>query len=403
MNALNTRPKPLDRVRQLEELGPRRLTGTPLEKAVQEKLGAELETLGFNLSWRPFRFGQHLYLALMLTFGLGVLGTVVAQWSLAAALALHAFAAVSYTLESLRLVGPLRGLLLPQISSQNLVATLPAKGPFKKRVVLMAHADAAFTGLIFHPALIRLATKEPPKPFLWFKKQLGLATLTVAALALLDALALGQFWGAPLWLYWALTLPAFITFAANVDVVARNTVVPGACDNLSGCSSSVELAHRFAGRLPEGVELVVVFTGAEEAGTGGAIRLAEQLDKSGEWKKDETTIVVVDTLSNGTLRYVEEGELWRVPVPPRIKADLDAVSAEGPLTVPQFIIPTGATDALPFQLRGWNAAGLTCIDEHIGAPREYHYPTDTWANIDEAQLNASLDFIERLLKRLTAG
>ena len=58
----------------------------------------------------------------------------------------------------------------------------------------------------------------------------------------------------------------------------------------------------------------LVGPGAEEAGTGGAIRLAEQLDQSGEWKKDETTIVVVDTLSNGTLRYVEEGELWRVPL-----------------------------------------------------------------------------------------
>lgn len=400
MNALNTRPTPLDRVRQLEALAPRRLTGTPQEKAVQEKLGAELEPLGFTLSWRPFRFGQHLYFALMLTFGLAVLGTAVAYWSLAAALTLHVFAAVSYTLESLRMVGPLRGLLLPQVSSQNLLATLPAQGAFKKRVVLMAHSDAAYTGLVFHPTLIRLATREPPKPFLWFKKQLGLATLTVALLALLDALALAQLWVAPSWLYLALTLPAFITFAANVDVVVRDTVVPGACDNLSGCSGSVELAHRFAGKLPEGVELVVVFSGAEEAGTGGAIRLAEQLEKSGEWKKDETTIVVIDTLSNGTLRYVEEGELWRVPVPPRIKADLDAVSAEGPLQVPQFIIPTGATDALAFQLRGWNAAGLTCVDETIGAPREYHYPTDTWTNLDEAQLSASLDFIERLLKRL---
>jgi len=401
MNALNTRPKPLDRVRQLEELGPRRLTGTPLEKAVQEKLGAELQTLGFELSWRPFRFGQHLYFALMLTFGLAVLGTVVSYWSLGAALVLHAFAAVSYTLESLRRVGPLRGML-PQISSQNLIATLPAKGAFKKRVVLMAHSDAAFTGLIFHPTLIRLATKEPPKPFLWFKKQLGLATLTVALLAVLDFLAFDAFWSAPLWLYYALTIPAFITFAANVDVVARNTVVPGACDNLSGCSGSVELAHRFAGKVPEGVELVVVFSGAEEAGTGGSIRLAEQLEKSGEWKKDQTTIVVVDTLSNGTLRYVEEGELWRVPVPPRIKADIEAVSAEGPLKVPQFIIPTGATDALAFQLRGWNAAGLTCVDEYIGAPRQYHYPTDTWSNIDEAQFEASLDFTERLLRRLMA-
>lgn len=401
MNALNTRVRPIDRIRQLEELGPRRLTGTPLEKAAQEKLGAELATLGFTLDWRPFRFTQSIYFGLMVHFGLAVLGTALGfRWPLAGAL-LHGFVAVSYTLESTR-----RGLwlrsLIPSIDSQNLVCTLPAKAPLRKRLVLLAHVDAAFTGVVFTPALIKVATKEPPKGLGWFKKQLGLAVATVSASAVLFGLAAANVWAAPWWLLAALGIPAFLTFALNVDVVARNTVVPGAADNLSGCAACMELAHRFVGKLPDDVELVIVFTGAEEAGTGGALRLSQQLEKSGEWKKDQTVVLGLDTLSNGTLRYLEEGELWPVPVPTKLEALLHETNAEGGQQATKYVIPTGATDVLPFLARGWQAVSLTCIDPTIGAPRHYHHPTDTWSNVDEAQLGASIDYAERFIRRLSA-
>ena len=48
MDGSASRLKPLERLRMIEELGPKRLTGTPLEKQAQEKLGAELEALGFQ-------------------------------------------------------------------------------------------------------------------------------------------------------------------------------------------------------------------------------------------------------------------------------------------------------------------------------------------------------------------
>ncbi len=391
---------PLERVRMLEEMGPRRLTGSALEKAVQTKLGEELEALGFSLQWRPFTFPQHLYFGLLVTFGLALAGTYFYFYQPAVGLALHALCAISYTSESLRRVSLVRSLL-PKAKSQNLVATRAARAPLRKRVVLLAHSDAAFTGFLFHPKMIWLATRPPPPGLPWLRKQLGLAVLTVTVLAVLDGLALGGVWHAPALLVGLLSIPSVIIVALNLDVVLRNRVVPGACDNLSGCSTCVELAERMKDTLPDDVELNIVITGCEEAGTGGAIRLAEEAQALG-WSKDNTTVLGLDTLSNGTLRYVEEGELWRIPVPAGIKADIDAVSDAGPLKVPLFIIPTGATDALPFVVRGWNAASLTCVDEHIGAPREYHYPTDTWANIDETQLGASIDFAHRLLKRLTA-
>lgn len=401
MNALNARTRPLERIRQLESLGPRRLTGTPLEKTAQETLGAELAKLGFTLDWRPYRFTQNLYAGLMAHFGLAVLGTVLGfSWPIVGAV-LHAFVAISYTLESTR-----RGLwlrsLFPSIDSQNLVCTLPAKTTPRKRIVLLAHVDAAFTGKVFTPALIKVATKEPPKGLGWFKKQLGLATATVAVLAVLFTLAALEVWRAPWWLLGALTIPAFLTFAFNVDVVLRNQVVPGAADNLSGCAGCVELAHRLTGKLPDDVELVIVFTGSEEAGTGGALRLAQQLEASGAWKKEQTVVLGLDTLSNGTLRYLEEGELWPVAVPAGLEAAIAATNAEGGEQATKYVVPTGATDALPFLVRGWQSVSLTCIDPEIGAPRHYHHPTDTWSNVDEKQLGASIDYAERLIRRLAA-
>ncbi len=44
---------------------------------------------------------------------------------------------------------------------------------------------------------------------------------------------------------------------------------------------------------------------------------------------------------------------------------------------------------------------LTCIDPVIGAPRHYHRPSDSWRNMDVAQLEASIDFAERLIVRLS--
>lgn len=397
-----SRPSPIERIRTLEELGPRRLTGTATERAAQEHLGKELAGLGYHLEWRSYRWSQSLYAVLMFHFGLAALATGIgfpAPWLGAA---LHALVAVSYTLESTR-----RGLVLralfPNITSQNLLATLPARGERKKRLVLVAHADAAYTGLVFTPGLIKVATKQPPPGLGWFKKQLGLATATVAVLAIVELIAATGVWSAPGWLRGLLTIPAMLTFLFNVDVVLRNRVVPGACDNLSGCSASVELAHRLQGRLPDDVEFVIVISGSEEAGTGGALRLAEQMMKTKEWTPQDTTVLGLDTLSNGTLRMLDEGELWPVPIPAHLEAAVLAENQARPELAPvtKYVIPTGATDVLPFLVRGFPAMSLTCIDPVIGAPRHYHRPSDSWRNMDVAQLEASIDFAERLIVRLS--
>jgi hypothetical protein len=111
-------------------------------------------------------------------------------------------------------------------------------------------------------------------------------------------------------------------------------------------------------------------------------------EKSGQWKKDETFIIGLDTLCAGTLRYLEEGEMWAIAVPPKLLAALEATNAESELKATKYVIPSGASDSLPFLVRGWDTVCLSCIDPVIGAPRNYHSPSDTWKNIDERELES---------------
>ena len=281
--------------------------------------------------------------------------------------------------------------LFPFRDSQNLVARYPARAEqLRHRLVFVAHIDAAYTGIIFHPTMIKLATAPPPiKALSFMRKSMLVGTLSVFLLAVLDVavLLLGPHTG-------LLTIPSFLTMAMNAQVVLTNTIVPGANDNLSGCWSALELARRLREDCPDDVELVFVATGCEEAGTGGAWALSEQMQ--GVWEKEKTTILGIDSLTNGTLHYFIEGELLTQPPPERL---VQAMKEHAPQVAP-FEIPSGATDALPFLVRGFDAISFGCVDTDIGAPRNYHWPTDDVAHLDEAQLLVSLEHVEAVARAL---
>jgi hypothetical protein len=91
-----------------------------------------------------------------------------------------------------------------------------------------------------------------------------------------------------------------------------------------------------------------------------------------------------------------------MPVPSGLEAAIQATNEQQPTAKPvtKHVIPIGASDALPFLVRGWQAVTLTCINPALGAPRHYHQVTDTWSNLDVMKLHASIDFAERLTRRL---
>lgn len=378
----------------LASLAPTRLTGTPEERAVQDAIAERLKPHGFEATVQPFRFSRHIYGSLAMHFGLALGFLAVGLYVPWLGAAGHLVVASSFYSEAVRRRHLLR-LLWPRVATQNLILAKPAREPLRRRVVLVAHVDSAYTGLMFHPAVLRQIAKPPPRALFFLRKQLLLPFVCVLVLMGLEAA--NPLFAPPLWLLGVLAVPIGVVFFFNADVVLRNRVVPGAADNLSGCAAQIVVGEQTS--IPRDVELVLVFTGAEEAGTGGAAHLARTCG----WDRAITDVVILDTLSNGTLHLLEEGEIFAVPMPEELAACArSAARSVGEPEPRPYPVPAGATDALPFLVEGFRAIALTCIDPEQHAPRNYHHPDDTADRVDPVQLEASTRIAQAMVRELTA-
>jgi hypothetical protein len=376
---------------------PRRQACSASERRAQQIVAAEFERLDLATEWREFRFSRDLYSVLALHFGVGTLGSLVARRAPLAGLALHLLAGGSYWADSTHR-GQLLRRLRPAGRSQNLLATIAATAPIELRVVVAAHVDAALTGLMFRPEVVR-RLHETPTPRWAAALDRPLAAVTHSQLLLAGLDAVQWLAGRPLrgtgWLRLALSLPGLLGLLLTTEIVHRDEVVPGASDDLSGVAAAVMLAQRLRGRLPPSVEMVFAITGAEEAGLGGARALAA----SGRWDPACTVVLGLDTLSGGELKYFEEGEIAPVPVPPWLEALVEKCAAAEPrfATIERFTVPVGHTDVFAFRRRGFDGLCLGAVDPSLGAPRNYHLPSDGPAELDPGELGLAIDFAEQLL------
>lgn len=388
-----------DFVRTICDAAPRRMATSEDERRAHGMIQAEMERIGLSTEVHEFTWHRSLYANLALHFGLGTIGSIVAPWAPALGLALHATSALSYALDSSRQAFLLRRLF-PFQGSQNVLGYVRAKSGPRRRVVFLAHADAAFTGLLFQPEFVKRLGAKPGSPLF---KSLRIATGALAGLAVLDAVQLATGKSKALTAARAvLSLPPFLAAALNVDVVVRNQIVPGAADDLSGVAGLVLLARRLQGKIPDDVEVVFVATGCEESGLGGAQSLAR--DMRGRWDTDNTVIIGMDSLANGDLCYYEEGEVFPVPLAPWLRETIESVTSSTPhlADVAPFEIPVGGTDAIPFAVAGYPAVTLGCVDRKMGLPRHYHVPTDTPDNMEAEQIPRGLDLAERLFHAVCA-
>ncbi len=403
---METKPRPssdveeaLALIRQLVEQCPRRLPTTASEKKAQEIVADKLVRLGLEIRWQPFAFSRSLYANLALHFLLGALGTAVAALSAWAGLFLHLIAAVSYLADGERFY--LLRRVLGFAPSQNLIAVAPAKKQPQRRLVLIGHADAAFTGYIFRPELARRVARRPLPGILG--RPLALAVLALLALAgidLLQLIAVNLSW--KFWLLAAgLTVLPLIAGLFSLEVVLRDEAVPGANDNLSGAAALPALAGRLVPAKPDDLELVFVLAGCEEASMGGSDALARVASR--EWDPRRTAVLAIDTIGRGELRYLEfEGELIKRYVPGWLAGVLESSASSDPrfAGLRPMQPPVGGTDAQPFLVRGFPAAGITCIEPELGTSLHYHLPDDRPEYLIPEQLARSLDFVESVCRAL---
>ena len=270
---------------------------------------------------------------------------------------------------------------LPHRPTWNVVAE--AGDPDAKRtVVFVSHHDAAHSGLVFHPAIPRLALQRAPR----------LHAMTDQS----PQIVYGLFLGPLLLALWGLTglrrlrgMGTFFTVgasAAMADIGVRD-VVPGANDNLSSVAALVALAHALRVRPVEGVRVILLSTGAEEGFMEGMQAFGRR--HFGELPRETTEFVCLECVGSPTLCVVEgEGMLRMRYYDERSREALAAAGAAAGIELRRGLRTGAATDGLISMRAGYRTCTLGGVDE-TKFPANYHWPTDTpdnlrWESIEGA-------------------
>jgi hypothetical protein len=280
-----------------------------------------------------------------------------------------------------------RRAVLPHRSTWNVIAEAGERSA-ERTVVLIAHHDAAHTGLVFHPALPRLTAERLPERH---DRSVPVLYGVFLGPALLAA-------GAALGVRPPLTLAALVgsgAAAAMADIGAR-PVVPGANDNLSAVAVVFAVAHALAERPVEGVRVLLLSTGSEESFMEGMHGFARR--HFATLPRDRTELVCVECVGSPIL-YVLDGEgmlRMRDYAPEVVQGLAEAARAEG-VELRRGLRTVASTDALVAVRHGYRVATLGGVD-HTGFPANYHWPSDTFENLDWSSIRAAAAICERFVR-----
>ena len=266
----------------------------------------------------------------------------------------------------------------------------------ERTLVLLAHHDAAPTGLIFHdsvqawvgdrfPGLIERTNTAVP---IWWGP--------LAAHGLIAAGALTQRrWMAGLGLF------GTVLSAAAFHDIARSPVVPGANDNLSGVAVLVGLAERLRAEPIEGLRVLLVSCGAEEVIQGGIHSFART--HFPHLPREQTWFLNLETVGSPQLILLEgEGPVVMEDYHDSGFRDLVVRCAErAGASLKRGFRARSSTDSVIPSRAGYPTATLASVNRHK-ALSNYHLMTDTPENLDYTTVAAALDVAEAVARSLAA-
>lgn len=263
--------------------------------------------------------------------------------------------------------------LLPKGTGANVVARIPAARRARATLVLVAHHDAANTGLAWHPAVRtfghgRQLRRRRVDPFL----------APVAAALGLGAVA-SALPGTPAsrWVRRAAAALLALSVAADADV-ARSPTVPGACDNATGVAVVLDLMRSLAASKPADFDVIALLCGSEEAGMGG---MAAFLRNHAAELPPATLVLGLDTLGAGTpILAGGEGVMREHRYPPAPMAIADEGAAIAGESRPERWRIGGWTDPILATFAGIPAVSMLSMGP--GYFPNYHRPSDTPENVD---------------------
>jgi hypothetical protein len=366
-----------------------RASGSPGARAAAQLLARELQLRGANVSLEPEQVHGTYWLPIGLACGLAA-ASAMGRRAVAVAGGALASAVVIDELEIGR--RPLRRLL-GRRSALNLLGELTPTHAPTHTLVIHAHHDAANTGLVFHPAIAKLAARVGGRLF----ERIGGTPAPMwgaAAGPILVAL------GAGLGRRRIRGLGAGLSgaYATAMWDIAQRRPVPGANDNLSGVAGLLMVADALQRRPCRHVRVLLLSTGSEESFLEGMEAFAAR--HFDDLATDSTTFLCLESVGSPELMLLSgEGllRLRRYPEEPR--RTLERLAKRQGLVLHKPFRYRLATDGqLPLRA-GYPTAVISSIDFYK-APSNYHWPSDCPDNLclatvaDAASLTAA--FVEEL-------
>jgi hypothetical protein len=263
-----------------------------------------------------------------------------------------------------------------------------------RTLVLMAHHDAARTGLAFDQNLQRKLTDWFPGIIERIDTSLPQWWIAVGAPAMVAAGAATRRRGL---IAAGTALSAFAT-AALADI-ARSPVVPGANDNLTAVAVLVSVAETLRERPIPGLRIILASCGAEEVLQGGVYGLAtrhlSQLDRGRTW------LLNFDTVGSPELAMLEgEGPMVMEDYFDRGLRDLCARVAERDgIPMRRGMRARSSTDSVIPSRMGIPTACFASLNRHKGLSN-YHLPSDTPDRLHYKTVACAADLAEAVAREL---
>jgi len=249
-------------------------------------------------------------------------------------------------------------------SSRNIIMRITGSAPHTN-LIFMAHYDSKSQTL---PLFLRVLCYA-----LFYSGSLALTLLVVCGVLLgRGALITGDFMFAGVAVS-VISIPLIFNLTRDSS--------PGALDNASGVGIVLELARNLSGKVPDGLDVTFLFTGAEEDGLAGAVRFAQDLGFT--YNDRKTYCVSYDGAgASGKIRLTS-----RYGMPP-VRTSRNLVKAIGSFLTEEGIesnetyLPVGAgLEQTPLSCRGFEV-----VTVHSGKlSREVlaiHSPGDRPENLD---------------------
>jgi Peptidase family M28 len=279
--------------------------------------------------------------------------------------------------------------ILPKRNAWNIVGTIGPRDA-SRTIVVVAHHDTAHAGLVFHPALPRIADRlgllernDTSPPLMWPVVAGG---GVVAAGALTGARTLTRI---------GTVLSAGVA-VAMADLGAREAV-PGANDNATGAVALVALARALAVRPTESVRVMFVST-SEEATCEGMHHFAARHFPS--MPREDTFFINLDTLGSPHLIVLRgEGMFGVREYPAHALALADGLAEELGIWLFPNLRLRNATDGVYPLNAGYPCVSIASCTE-LKQPANYHWPTDVPENVDYATFADGIRLAEALVRRL---